>query len=284
MPSQPVIVAAKRTPLGRVMGGYSRTPSPQLGAYAIQAVLEEVPALRDHVDECRMGCVLQAGLGQNPARQAGLKAGLPTSLNAVTINKVCGSGLQAVMLAAQSIKAGDNGCVIAGGFENMTAAPHYAALRGGVKFGEATFQDHMQHDGLTCAIECWGMTEAADHIATKYEISREAQDRFSAQSHQRAAAAWGRVWVSWLTTGSIPAMCLISPTRVPARLTQATSSTAHPSFSCLRPGTAWTCSSTIIPLEPSYSLVAASGFPNRTKSIPSTKPTAIRFPKGTAAT
>ncbi|MCH8270362.1 MAG: thiolase family protein [Planctomycetes bacterium] len=194
MPSHPVIVAAKRTPIGRFMGGYSRTPSPQLGAYAIQAVLEEVPAFRDHVDECIMGCVLQAGLGQNPARQAGLKAGLPTSLNAVTINKVCGSGLQAVMLAAQSIKAGDNACVIAGGFENMTAAPHYAALRGGVKFGEATFQDHMQHDGLTCAIECWGMTNAADHIAKKYEISREEQDRFSAQSHQRAAAATKNGW------------------------------------------------------------------------------------------
>lgn len=192
--TQPVIVAAKRTPIGRFMGGYSRVPSPQLGAFAIQAVLDEVPALKDHIDECVMGCVLQAGLGQNPARQAGLKAGLPTSLNAVTVNKVCGSGLQAVMLAAQSIKAGDNQCVIAGGFENMTAAPHYAPLRSGVKFGDANFQDHMQHDGLTCALENWGMTNAADHIAKSYSISREEQDRFSAQSHQRAAAATENGW------------------------------------------------------------------------------------------
>ena len=110
---QPVILAAKRTPIGRFIGGFSRVPSPQLGAFVIQAVLEEVPVAKDHVDECIMGCVLQAGLGQNPARQAGLKAGLPTTLNAMTVNKVCGSGLQAVMLAAQSIKAGDNQLVLA---------------------------------------------------------------------------------------------------------------------------------------------------------------------------
>ncbi|MCZ6837158.1 MAG: thiolase family protein [Planctomycetota bacterium] len=192
--SQPVILASKRTPVGRFFGGLSRTPSPQLGAYAIEAVLNEVPQARDHVDECIMGCVLQAGLGQNPARQAGLKAGLPTTLNAMTVNKVCGSGLQAVMLAAQSIKAGDNALVVAGGFENMTLAPHYAPLRSGVKFGPTDFKDHMQHDGLTCAFEGWGMTNAAQHIATKHGISREEQDRFSAQSHQRAAAATEAGW------------------------------------------------------------------------------------------
>ena len=191
---QPVILAAKRTPIGRFFGGLSRVPSPQLGAFAIQAVLGEIPAAKDHIDECIMGCVLQAGLGQNPARQAGLKAGLPTTLNAMTINKVCGSGLQAVMLGAQSIKAGDNQLVLAGGFENMTAAPHYAHLRGGVKFGSAEFQDHMQHDGLFCPFECWGMTNAADHTATKNGISREEQDRFSAQSHQRAAKATENGW------------------------------------------------------------------------------------------
>ena len=136
MSSQPVIVAAKRTPVGRFFGGLSKVPSPKLGSFAIQAVLDEVPAIKDHVDECIMGCVLQAGLGQNPARQAGLGAGLPTTLSAKTINKVCGSGLEAVILAAQSIKAGDNDCVIAGGMENMTAAPHYAFIRNGVKFGE----------------------------------------------------------------------------------------------------------------------------------------------------
>ncbi|MEZ6243583.1 MAG: thiolase family protein [Phycisphaerales bacterium] len=194
MSQTPVIVAAKRTPIGRFFGSLASTPSPQLGAYAIEAVLNEVPAIKAHVDECIMGCVLQAGLGQNPARQAGLKAGLPSTLSAKTINKVCGSGLEAVMIAAQSIKAGDNQCVIAGGFENMTAAPHYANLRNGVKFGDATFQDHMQHDGLFCAFECWGMTNAADHIAKKFGVTREDADRFSAQSHQRAAAAAKNGW------------------------------------------------------------------------------------------
>ena len=194
MSNQAVIVAAKRTPIGRFFGSLSRTPSPDLGSYAIQAVFDDAPAVKDHVDECIMGCVLQAGLGQNPARQAGLKAGLPTTLSAQTINKVCGSGLQAVMLAAQSIKAGDNRCVIAGGFENMTAAPHFANLRAGVKFGPAAFEDHMQYDGLRCAFECWAMGNAADHIAQKFDISREEQDRFSAQSHHRAAEATGQGW------------------------------------------------------------------------------------------
>ncbi|MEM7227370.1 MAG: thiolase family protein [Planctomycetota bacterium] len=187
--AQPVILAAKRTPIGRFLGGFSRVPSPQLGAFAISAVLDEVPAARDHVDECIMGCVLQAGLGQNPARQAGLKAGLPDTLSAMTVNKVCGSGLQSAMLAAQSIKAGDNDLVIAGGLENMTMAPHFAHVRAGAKFGDVKMQDHMQFDGLTCAFECWAMGNAADHIANMHDVSREEQDRFSAQSHQRAAAA-----------------------------------------------------------------------------------------------
>ncbi len=197
----PVILAAKRTPIGKFFGGLSKVPSPQLGAYAIQGVLDALPALKQAatgegraVDEVIMGCVLQAGLGQNPARQAALKAGLPETTSAVTINKVCGSGLQAVMQAAQSIKAGDNALVIAGGFENMTAAPHFARVREGVKFGPTQFEDHMQFDGLRCAFECWGMTNGADYIAKRYEISREEQDRFSAQSHQRAAEATKNGW------------------------------------------------------------------------------------------
>ncbi|MBZ0171318.1 MAG: acetyl-CoA C-acyltransferase, partial [Phycisphaerales bacterium] len=120
MSSQPVIVAAKRTPIGRFLGGFSRVKSTKLGSLAIQAVLDEAPAAKDHVDECIMGCVLQGGLGQNPARQAGLGAGLPSTLSAVTVNKVCGSGLQAVMQAANTIKAGEADCIVAGGFENMT--------------------------------------------------------------------------------------------------------------------------------------------------------------------
>jgi acetyl-CoA C-acetyltransferase len=181
----PVILAARRTPIGRFMGGLSRVPAPRLGSLAISAVLEDVPAARDHVDECLMGCVLQAGLGQNPARQAGLGAGLPHTLSAQTINKVCGSGLQAVMTAATSIKAGENHLCVAGGMENMSAAPHMA---------HAPLIDHMQADGLDCAFQKWAMGCAADHIASSAGISREEQDRFAAQSHQRAHAAAANGW------------------------------------------------------------------------------------------
>ncbi|MAT80088.1 MAG: acetyl-CoA C-acyltransferase [Phycisphaerae bacterium] len=191
--SHSVILAARRTPIGRFMGGLSRVPSPQLGAMVIQAVLEESGA-SEHVDECIMGCVLQAGLGQNPARQAGLKAGLPHTLNAQTINKVCGSGLQSVMLADQSIRAGDNSVVIAGGFENMSAAPHMAHVRAGLKFGDGALIDHMAHDGLTCAFEEWGMGFAAEHTADKVGITRDDMDAFSARSHQRAAEATEQGW------------------------------------------------------------------------------------------
>ena len=187
--THPVILAAKRTPIGRFLGGLSRVPSPKLGTMAIEAVLAEAPAAKDNVDECIMGCVLQAGLGQNPARQAGLRAGLPDTLNAMTINKVCGSGLQSVMLAAQSIKAGDNDLVLAGGFENMSLAPHMEYVRTGIKYGETKMMDHMAADGLSCAFEGWPMGNAADHIAQKHGISREEQDRFAAQSNHRAAEA-----------------------------------------------------------------------------------------------
>jgi len=187
--SNAVILAAKRTPIGRFLGGLSRVPSPVLGSYAARAVLDDVPAAKDHIDEAIFGCVLQAGLGQNPARQAGLKAGLPETLSAQTINKVCGSGLQAVMLAAQSIKAGDNELVLAGGFENMSAAPHMAHVRAGLKFGDGKLVDHMMFDGLTCAFESCAMGVSADYIAQKFDVSRDEQDRFAAQSHQRAAKA-----------------------------------------------------------------------------------------------
>ncbi len=195
----PVILAAKRTPIGKFFGGLAKVHSPHLGAYAIQAIAAENPALAaafksGQVDEVFMGCVLQAGLGQNPARQAALKAGLPDTTSAQTINKVCGSGLQAVMSAASSIRAGDNQLTLAGGFENMTAAPHFARVREGVKFGPTQMEDHMAYDGLRCAFECWGMTNAADHIAKKFEVSRAEQDRFSAQSHQRAAEAAKNGW------------------------------------------------------------------------------------------
>lgn len=187
-----VILAAKRTPIGRFFGGLSKVPSPVLGSYAAKAAMDAVgglDVLKGHINECIFGCVLQAGLSQNPARQAALKAGLPDTMSAQTINKVCGSGLQSVMLAAQSIKAGDNELVLAGGFENMTQAPHFARIREGVKYGPATMEDHMAFDGLRCAFEACAMGVSADHIAKKFEITRADQDRFSVQSHQRAAAA-----------------------------------------------------------------------------------------------
>ncbi|MFZ4574952.1 MAG: thiolase family protein [Phycisphaerales bacterium] len=197
-----VILSAKRTPIGKFFGGYTKVPSPMLGAYAIQGMLAEQAALATAaksggVDEVIMGCVLQAGLGQNPARQAALKAGLPDTQSAVTVNKVCGSGLQAVMQAAQSVKAGDNHLVFAGGFESMTRAPYFGSIRDGAgapKFGPMTFEDHMQYDGLRCAFECWAMGNAADYIAKKYEVSRAEQDRFAARSHQLAAKATAEGW------------------------------------------------------------------------------------------
>lgn len=190
----PVILAARRTPIGKFLGTLSRVPAPQLGAYVAKALFDDVPGAKARIDECIMGNVLQAGVGQNPARQVGLLAGLPETLNAVTVNKVCGSGLQAVMQAAQTIRCGDNRVVLAGGIENMDLAPHMVHLRSGVKFGDATLVDHMQADGLTCAFEKWAMGCAAEHTARKGEVSREEQDRFSVQSHQRAARATKEGW------------------------------------------------------------------------------------------
>ncbi|MDP7029655.1 MAG: thiolase family protein [Phycisphaerales bacterium] len=189
-----VILSARRTPVGRFFGGLSRVPSPQLGAFAVEAALASAGAAVDSVDECIMGCVLQAGLGQNPARQAALKAGLPVTISAQTINKVCGSGLQSVMTADQSIRAGDNHVVVAGGLESMTRAPHYADVRGGIKFGPGTLQDHMAHDGLECAFEGWGMGMAAEHTAEKHGITRADMDALSAASHVKAAEAASNGW------------------------------------------------------------------------------------------
>ncbi len=190
----PVIVSIKRTPIGRFMGGLSRIPAPQLGALVVRSILADLPAVRSEIDECIFGVVLQAGLGQNPARQAGIKGGLTNSLNAFTVNKVCGSSLKAIMLSAQAIKAGDGHVYIAGGMENMSLAPHMAYLRAGVKYGDTNFTDHMRADGLHCPFCDWGMGNAAEYIAKTYGISRADQDRFSAQSHQRAAAAWANAW------------------------------------------------------------------------------------------
>jgi acetyl-CoA C-acetyltransferase len=188
--AQPVIIAARRTPIGRFLGGLSRVPAPELGAHAITHALEDAKIDPGAVEEVFMGCVLQAGVGQNPARQAALKAGMPGEVTAVTINKVCGSGLEAVMQAARAIRSGDVGLAVAGGMENMDLAPHFAHVRTGLKYGPGTMQDHMAYDGLTCAFESWPMGCAAEWIAEEHGITREEQDRFSALSHNRAEAAW----------------------------------------------------------------------------------------------
>ncbi|MFO0816169.1 MAG: acetyl-CoA C-acetyltransferase [Gemmatales bacterium] len=190
--SDAFIVAGARSPIGKFLGGLTDLPAPKLGALAVAEVLKRGKVAPELVDEVIMGCVLQAGLGQNPARQAAIHGGLPNTISAVTVNKVCGSGLQAVMQAAQSIRAGDNDVVIAGGFENMSRAPYLLqnARTGGFKYGDQTATDAMINDGLWCAFEGCHMGNSAEHIAKTHNVSREDQDRFSAQSQQRAAAAW----------------------------------------------------------------------------------------------
>ena len=192
--STPVIVAARRTPIGRFQGALARVPAPALGSHAIKACLADAPAAKDRVEACLMGNVLQAGLGQNPARQAALKAGISHAVNAVTVNKVCGSGLEAVMQAASMVRLGDAHCVVAGGMENMDLAPHLAHVRAGIKYGEGKLVDHMQFDGLTCAFEGWPMGNAAEHTASTCGVTRAEQDAFSAESHRRAAEATKSGW------------------------------------------------------------------------------------------
>jgi acetyl-CoA C-acetyltransferase len=187
---QPVIVGAARTPIGRYLGGLSALSAPELGAIAIRAALQRSGVAPDQVQEVIMGHVLQGGTGQAPGRQAMLKAGVPSSVSAVTINKVCGSGLKAVMLAAQAIKAGDAEVIVAGGQESMSNAPHYVyGMRGGVKIGDQSMIDGMIKDGLWCGTCNVHMGEHAEYTATKAGVTREEQDRFAAMSHRRAVAA-----------------------------------------------------------------------------------------------
>ena len=200
------LLSAARTPIGKYLGALSEVPAPELGAVALREALRRAGAPPDRVDEVVMGCVLQAGLGQNPARQAALKAGLPDSIAAYTVNKVCGSGLKAVMLAAQSIRAGDAELVLAGGMESMSRVPYLLfGARAGWKFGDQKVVDEMIHDGLWCACEDWHMGAAAEHIAAKCGVSRAEQDRFSAQSQRRAAEAWERgAFAAEVTPVTIP--------------------------------------------------------------------------------
>jgi acetyl-CoA C-acetyltransferase len=186
----PVIVGAARTPIGRFLGGLASLTAPQLGAVAITGALERAGVAPGDVHEVIMGNVLQAGVGQAPARQAMLLAGVPSSVSAFTVNKVCGSGLKAVMLAAQAIRAGDAQVIVAGGMESMSNAPHYLrGLRGGVKLGDQALVDGMIHDGLQCAICDVHMGRHAEHTAAKGNVGRERQDAFAAASHAKAVAA-----------------------------------------------------------------------------------------------
>ena len=184
------ILSAARTPIGKFGGGLSTTPATELGAVAIRAAVERAGIGPERVDEAIMGQVLQAGAGQAPARQAALKAGLPEGVSATTINKVCGSGLKAVMMGAAAIRAGDADLIVAGGMESMNMAPYLLPqARTGYRLGNGTIVDATVHDGLWCSTCNVHMGLHAERVAAKHDVSREAQDEFALRSHQRAIAA-----------------------------------------------------------------------------------------------
>jgi acetyl-CoA C-acetyltransferase len=187
---RPVIVSAARTPIGKFLGGLSALQAPELGAIAIRAAIQRAKIDPADVEEVILGNVIQGGVGQAPARQAAIKAGIPSGVSALTINKVCGSGLKAVMLAAQAIKAGDREVIVAGGQESMSNAPFYVyGMRNGVKLGDQQMVDGMIKDGLWCAFCDVHMGGHAEYTAKKAGVSRQMQDEFAAQSHAKAVAA-----------------------------------------------------------------------------------------------
>lgn len=188
---EPVILSAVRTPIGRFQGGLSSIPAPRLGAVVVKEAVKRA-GIEDltKIDEVIMGTVVSAGQGQNPARQAAIFAGLPEGVGATTINKVCGSGLKAVMLAAQAIRAGDDDLFVSGGMESMSRAPYLVDGRTGtLRYGHSQLTDALLLDGLWDPFENWGMGNAAEFIAEEYEVTRQAMDEFALRSHQRAVAA-----------------------------------------------------------------------------------------------
>ena len=185
-----VIVSVARTPIGSFMGSLSKISAPKLGAIAIKGALDKINLNPELIDEVFMGNVVSAGVGQAPARQAAIFAGIPDTAPCTTINKVCSSGMKSVMLAAQSISLGDTEIVVAGGMENMSLIPHYLHGRQGTKFGPTTLEDGMQKDGLVDVYEKVAMGVCADACATKYGFSREDQDAYAIQSYQRSSEAW----------------------------------------------------------------------------------------------
>lgn len=190
MNKEVVIVSAARTPIGSFLGGLSTVPATKLGSIAIQGALNKIGLKPEMVEEVLMGNVVQAGVGQAPARQAALGAGIPDTVPCTTINKVCASGMKAVMQGAQAIMLGDANIVVAGGMENMSLIPHYLYLRSGQKFGPATMIDGMQIDGLVDAYDHNAMGTCADLCAKEHNFSREDQDAFAIQSYERSAKAW----------------------------------------------------------------------------------------------
>ena len=189
--TEAVILSAVRTPVGKFQGAFSGVSAPKLGAIAIKAAVERagLPKL-DEVDEVLMGNVVQAGVGQAPARQAAIFSGLPFTVGATTLNKVCGSGLKAAMSAAQAVRAGDGQLFIAGGMESMSRAPYLVPGRTGeMRYGHVEMKDALVHDGLWDPFENWAMGMAAEFIADEYEVNREAMDQYAAGSHQKAVAA-----------------------------------------------------------------------------------------------
>ncbi|MCW5888618.1 MAG: acetyl-CoA C-acetyltransferase [Anaerolineales bacterium] len=189
--NQPVILSAVRTPIGKFLSAYSTLSAPQLGAIAVKAALERAGLDGSaKIDEVIMGNVVSAGLGQAPARQASIFAGIDPSVGATTVNKVCGSGLKAVMIASQAIKAGDGDLFVAGGMESMSKAPFLVDGRGGtLRYGSTQLTDALQFDGLWDPFEDWIMGDAAEFIADEYEVTREAMDEYALGSHQKAVAA-----------------------------------------------------------------------------------------------
>jgi acetyl-CoA C-acetyltransferase len=185
-----VIVSAVRTPIGSFMGGLSTVSAPKLGAIAIKGALDKINLDPNLVDEVFMGHVVQAGVGQAPARQAALFAGLSNTVACTTVNKVCASGMKAIMMGAQAIMCADASIVVAGGMENMSQIPHYMQLRNATKFGPATIIDGLQKDGLTDAYDNNAMGVCADLCATEYKITREEQDNFAIESYKRSAKSW----------------------------------------------------------------------------------------------
>jgi acetyl-CoA C-acetyltransferase len=188
--SEVFILSAARTPIGKFGGGLSTVPATELGATAIRAAVERAGIAPERIDEAIMGQVIQAGAGQAPARQAALKGGLPEGVSATTVNKVCGSGMKAVMLGAASIRAGDAQAIVAGGMENMNLGPYLLpGARAGYRLGNQTVVDSTVHDGLWCATCDVHMGLHAERVAAKHDITRQAQDEFALRSHQRALAA-----------------------------------------------------------------------------------------------